>query len=505
MRKFTLIVLVALFSQALSAQIITDSIRTQASYSNDVYYSFKNGEVKSVSNSEWQLAFRIGGGLSIRSNAATASSTIGSVTVYEKPGKDTTQWGSFDTTDFATWKLLNNPDTTWEAGAFNVNKQAGNLYDFSWGEYNPVNHHVVGNRLYLVSVKTGASTSVLKKVWVVRNALGIWTVKYANLDGSNEQVKEIRSADHTGYNFAYLSLLGDSVFNHEPVASSWDMVLTRYAGLQSTNPDVYYPVTGILTNIGVKTAEVRGKNISLVTLADTTKLSANMSEIGSDWKLLNASFQYYIPDSVTYFVKAKDGAFWKLNFTKFGGSSSGNSVFTKMAVATLLSTDTNTLYYEVSGGSKDLQVISNGNWTISGPAGVTFSPSSGNGNASVSVSIDANTTNNPRILNAEIVAGHLSKTVDLVQEGLTGMNELSQAFIVNVYPNPSNGVFTIANQLNNEATVEVFNLTGVKVDCFKMAANANRTMDYNTLPSGIYMLHILTPDAQQNMRLLISK
>lgn len=466
MRKFTLIVLLALFSQVLSAQIITDSIRTQAAYANDVYYSFKNGEVKSASSSEWQLAFRIGGGLSIRSNTVTATSGIGSVTVYEKPGKDTTQWASFDTTGMASWQMLDNTDTTWEAGAFNVNKQAGSLLDFSWGMYNMVNHHVIGNRLYLVSVKTGASSSVLKKLWVVKNALGIWTIKYANIDGSNEQVKVIKSADHAGYNFAYLSLLGDSVFNHEPVAASWDFVLTRYAALQPTVPPVYYPVTGILTNIGVKTAEVKGKNVGLVTLADTTRLSDNMSEIGSDWKQLNASFQFYTPDSLTYFVKAKDGAFWKLNFTKFAGSSTGNTVFTKMQIASTLAIDTNKLGYGYTGGTKTLQVTSNGNWTMSGPSWVKFSPAKGNGNATVNVWIDANPLTTLRNVTVNVIAGHLSKTISIEQEAslqaiITDTIRTSAAYANDVYYSLNNGN---VKEITNSNWQVAFSIGALNVD-----------------------------------------
>jgi hypothetical protein len=444
MRNFTLAVLLFLSSQALRAQVITDSIRTQASYAQDVYYSLNNGQVKALNNNSWHLAFRIGGGLSIRSNAATASNALGSVVVYEKPGKDTTQWAAFDTTGLAGWQVLDNTDTTWEYGAFNVNKQAGNPFDFSWGVYNMTNHHVIGNRLYLVSVRT-ATGFEYKKVWIVRNALGTWTIKYANLNGTNEQVKEIRSTDHAGYNFAYLSLLGDSVYNHEPLSDSWDFVLTRYAGLQPTVPPVYYPVTGILTNTGVQTAEVRGKGNMATTLADTAVLSSNISEIGSDWKQLNASFQFYIPDSLTYFIKAKDGAFWKLNFVKFAGSSTGNTVFTKIRTATSLNVDTALLMFPRTGGSKNLVVTSNGNWTISVPSWLTATPASGNGNATVAVTAANPNATTTLLANTLVVTGgHLSRTVQVFQEAalqaiLTDTIRTGASYANDVYYSLTNG------------------------------------------------------------------
>jgi hypothetical protein len=596
MRKLTLIMLLALVSQVLSAQIITDSIRTQASYANDVYYSLKNGEVKAVANNEWQLAFKIGvGGMAIRSNATTGSSGIGSVTVYEKPGKDTTQWGSFDTTGFSTWTLLNNTDSSWDLGAFNVNKDVANLIDFSWGLYNPVNHFVVGNRLYVVAVKTGASSYAYKKFWVVNNALGTWNIKYANLDGSNEQVKQIKSTDYAGHNFAYLSLMGDSVFNHEPLTTDWDFMLTRYAGLQTNvNPPVYYPVTGILTNTGVKTGEVRGINTTLSAIIDTTKMSSVISEIGSDWKQLNMqTFTYYTVDSLSYFVKAKDGNTWKVVFKGFS-SSQGKVIFTKELVPALstnkteitflsigetagvnvtsntawtvvtnepswvtlsaangngngsidvtasanasastrmatvtftagalvkvvnlvqagslidsLDTDKDTITFMGGQSNMSLELTSNTAWVITAiPSWVTITPAtSGNGNAALTLDASANTTGSVRTADITITAGTVIRTVHLIQDIATGIAEVKEIRIINAYPNPSNGMVTVQNELNADASVEVFNLTGVKVDTFSIPASQSKSLDYNALPSGIYVLHIISDAGQQNMRLLIS-
>jgi len=505
-------VLLALFSQVLSAQIITDSIRTQASYANDVYYSLKNGEVKAVANNEWQLAFQIGmGQLSIRSNAATGSSAIGSVTVFEKPGKDTTQWATFDTTGFTGWTLLNNTDSSWNLGAFNVNNDIANPLDFSWGVYNPVNHYILGTRLYVVVIKTGASSYAYKKLWVINNALGTWNLKYADLDGSNEVVKQIKSSDYTGHNFAYLSMVGDSVFNHEPLSADWDFVLTRYAGLQSVNPAVYYPVTGILTNKGVKTGEVRGINTTLSAITDTTKMSSNISEIGSDWKLFNMqTFSYVTVDSLSYFVKAKDGANWKVVFKGFS-SSQGKTTFTKElippAMIDSLELNHDTLSFVSGGESKTLELTSNTAWAITGtPSWITITPStSGNGNASLSFTAAANTTGTVRSADITVTAGVEIRTVHLTQDMATGLAEVKQIRIINAYPNPSNGTFTVQNELNAAATVEVFNLNGVKVDGFALPASQSKSVDYNALPSGIYMLHILSDKGQQNMRLLISK
>ncbi len=324
---------------AFAQSTITDSIQTGAAYSNDVYYSFKNGVVKSAANNEWQLALSIGAfNVAVRTNVTTSSSGDGSVVIYEQPSKDTTKWNNFDTTGYKTWEVLENSDENWELGALNVNSSG--QFDYGWGEYDQVSHAVTGNRLYLATVKSGSNT-LYKKLWIKSKKLGNWVIAFANLDGSNEQVLTIKSSDYSGKNFAYVSLINNTVIDREPASATWDFVLTRYRAFQPAQ-SVYYASTGILTNVGVVTAEARGTAVADATLnnfiADT---SDNISVIGADWKQVNnQTFQFYVVDSLCYFVKAKDGAFWKLAFTKFAGSSTGNTVFnkTKLTPATGVST-----------------------------------------------------------------------------------------------------------------------------------------------------------------------
>lgn len=313
---------------------LVDSIQTGPGYANDVFYSLNNGTVLVTPNNDWQLGFSIGVfSVSVRTNATTSSSAIGSVIAYEMPGTDTSNWADFDTTGFHSWPILENSDNTWETGALNSNSNGND--DYGWGLYDPNSHKVLGHRLYLLAVNNGSGTSFMK-VFVVSKSLGAWVVKTANIDGSNEKQYEFgQSNGFSNKNFVYINLLTGNFMDREPVKTTWDFVLTRYRAFQA-GAGIYYPSTGILTNAGVKVAEARGIPASEANLndfiADTT---SNISEIGSDWKVLSGpSFQ--IADSLCYFIKAKDGAFWKLKFTKFAGSSTGNTVFekTKLTPAT---------------------------------------------------------------------------------------------------------------------------------------------------------------------------
>lgn len=318
MRIFTSFLAAAAFSTAAFAQNpVTDSIQSGPNYANEVYYSLKDGKVKEAPASEWQLAFSIGNfNVAVRTNSAA---TNGGVTLYEMPGTDTTKWTTFDTTGLSTWATPANSDIDWQIGALN---QSGNeLSDYGWGEYNSSDHVIYGHRLYLAVVKSG-STMLYKKLWVVNKKMGTWNVRFANLDGSEQNEVSIASSTYSTKNFVYLSLVNGTVIDREPAKDAWDFILTRYVG--DIGGGTFYPVYGILTNAGIKTAEVRGKEETTTTLSDSGSFSSNISVIGSDWKnmMLNG-----VTDSLSFFVKDIDGDFWKLVFTyiESGSTSSGKN------------------------------------------------------------------------------------------------------------------------------------------------------------------------------------
>ena len=70
-------------------------------------------------------------------------------------------------------------------------------------------------------------------------------------------------------------------------------------------------------------------------------------------------------------------------------------------------------------------------------------------------------------------------------------NELtvSQDNLISVYPNPSNGIFHLTNNLNNEFTSSVYTLSGELI-LNKNAANSSVIIDLSDKPNGIYILRI---------------
>ena len=97
---------------------------------------------------------------------------------------------------------------------------------------------------------------------------------------------------------------------------------------------IWYGVTGVLQNKGVRVLQVDGLPPAQVSDAFAGTYSNWINTIGYDWKSFNmGTFQYDVNDSLTYFVQDVPGNIWKLVFTAFGGSSTGDISFNKELVS----------------------------------------------------------------------------------------------------------------------------------------------------------------------------
>ena len=315
MKKITLIFagIISVFN--LNAQF-TETVSVGAGYANDVYYSLENDEVKTIDRANWDIAFQVSGmGSTIRTNGAN------SIELYGYATGDTSHWSNVDTAGISGWKKYYNSDTSWSKGAFS--ETADGVMDLGWGKYSMISHYVTADSLFVLKLANGG----YKKLWIDRLASGVYYFKHADLDGSNEILDTLKKADYPDRNFGYYSLQNGTKTDREPDNKSWDLVFTKYA--KEVGPGYVMGVTGVLANSGVsinEVSEVASAN------ADTlnTSFSSNIAEIGYDWKKFSyANSNYAAEDSLTFFVKSIVGDVWKVVFTGFEGSSTGNFMFTK--------------------------------------------------------------------------------------------------------------------------------------------------------------------------------
>lgn len=247
---------------------VSDSVSLSKLYTHQSFYSLSNGEILTSENT-WDLAFGTGAtGSTIRINGVTG------IRLYVSPITGVKHWETLDTTNFSSWKVAYDSDTTWSIGAFSDGND-GN-FNLGWGTYSMITHQVVGSKLFVIKLANGN----LKKIWIEKLASGTYEFRHANLDGSNEIKSTISKTNYTTKNFVYYSIEDNKIIDREPISSSWDLVFTNYLG--EVAPTTFYNVTGILANSTVQTSKAEKVNV-ITAISDESSFSTKINTIGYNW------------------------------------------------------------------------------------------------------------------------------------------------------------------------------------------------------------------------------
>ena len=346
MRSVFTFLSLALLGTTASAQTSTwlnDSVSMGPGYSSDVYYNVGTGTVASAPNNNWTLAFQMIPQSGPSSNVAIFANQVGgNVDVYSLHYSASSKFASLSAADTVgrTGRPLYNSDTSWATGALNRMNNPADLFDFSWGVYNQSTHNVVGDSLYLLKTPTAAYKLWVQEYKSYPNDSIRYTFRIASFDGSGDTTLNIYRKDgFTNAIFGYYDAASRKVLSHEPGRDSWDLLFTRYKELVSQGPiTAYYPVTGVLQNVGVRVAEVHSANRDTESYVGKN-YNQEINTIGSDWKSFAGQTGPWTVDSqVTYFVRSDaNKAYYQLSFTNFVGASSGKSYFKKRQVGSTVS------------------------------------------------------------------------------------------------------------------------------------------------------------------------
>tara|TARA_B100001287_G_scaffold276222_1_gene286288 strand:+ start:5058 stop:6278 length:1221 start_codon:yes stop_codon:yes gene_type:complete len=299
---FTLCLAINSFSYAQ-----TQSVILNGGYTNQSFYNFSNGEVSNISNINWDIAFSTDAfSTTIRINDGKG------VELYNYTLGDTSDWNLINnsTTNIIT-NSLNNSDTSWEIGAFNLYNGGG--FDYSWGVYNLVTHHINGDSLYIIKTINGN----WKKLWIKSKISGDYLIQYSNLDGSNLVSSFIDASNYDTKRFIYFSMDQNLILDREPTLDSWDITFTKYI----TDLGIPYSVTGVLGNVGIKVAKVTNL-VEPYNFTDYNNQQYNteINSIGYDWKTFSGG-GYTIDNNRCYFVKDYQQNVWRLIFSNFNMSN----------------------------------------------------------------------------------------------------------------------------------------------------------------------------------------
>ena len=296
-----------LLVQSTFSQETTVNLSLGASYTSQVYYKLNTKTETTVAANSWDLAFFRA---SNYEHGIRVNDGIG-IEVFEAANQ-ATAWNTIDITNEAAWSKLYNSDTDRINGAF---MQGSATY--GWGEYNTATHHITGTIIYVLKYTDGSY-----KKFICEDFYGGYTIKYASWNGSDWSEDEsavISNSNNSNNTYNYFSLQNDNEVIVEPAATDWDFVFTKYFTDVSTSK---YNVTGVLSSDNITVATATGD------ATNSLSYSEEINTIGYNWKSLNfTTLTYEVDSNLKFYVKDKDEKIYKLYFTEFGGSSTGNLVF----------------------------------------------------------------------------------------------------------------------------------------------------------------------------------
>jgi len=134
----------------------------------------------------------------------------------------------------------------------------------------------------------------------------------------------VLQSDYTDKNFVYFNFEEGMVMDLEPDNNSWNLVFLKYVA--DLGGGYYYPVTGCLANPNTNIQQLEGLADPFYDSDFSTELMSDLAdEIGYDWKSYDMEAGVYnIVVDRCYFVSEENGSIWRIVFTAFEGSATGN-------------------------------------------------------------------------------------------------------------------------------------------------------------------------------------
>jgi len=323
---FTVISMI-LVGNAAFAQWSADSVMMGPGSINDVFYSLKNGSVKTENNKNWHVAFSLGS--MADSGAVWANHNTGNsfVKVYNVH-KDISQWATVVLDDTLTASLSFNNDQGWYQGALN-DVAGGSSTQFGWGTYNSTSHDVVGDSIFIIKANGIFYKFFINSLVGSGPNFNDWNFQIGDFAG-NTVYDTIKFTNYQDRRFAYYDLAAAMDANREPSATAWDMVFNRYStNNPMSGPNPFNNVIGALSNKGVKVVKTNMVHVDSAFshygdyISPWPATSGVISTIGYNWKTFTPPTTWTVPDSVSYLVQDVPGNLYQLQFLGYGGSGAG--------------------------------------------------------------------------------------------------------------------------------------------------------------------------------------
>jgi hypothetical protein len=174
--------------------------------------------------------------------------------------------------------------------------------------------------VYVINRGYDAAGNLLgyRKVQFSAPSEGVYRIRYARLDGSEERVAEI--AKDSRYTFRAYSLATHEVREIEPPRDAYDLCFTQYQHI-FYGPYQPYLVTGVLINpwrTQVAEDSLRGFEALSAAALNSADWSRARDAIGYDWKSFSLQTnQFTVYPQKVYLIRDGEGFVYKLHFLDF--------------------------------------------------------------------------------------------------------------------------------------------------------------------------------------------
>jgi hypothetical protein len=284
---------------------ITTTVNMDPTYKYQIFYKLSSDSIISINlKTNWDIAFDCSEENHLMLNASK------SMFVRKMDTHDFSLVS--DTSGFRNNRTWDRSNGNMDSTAFGTLENNSAVYIIDRG-YNEMSIHLGFKKLQIVNISNNS-----------------YTIRYANLNGSEEQTVSIeKNPDH---NFLAFSFNTNTTVQVEPKKTEYDLQFTQYT-YTFYNPYQPYAVTGVLHNrSGITVAIEKDKPFAEILLQDTIhyQFSSNQDAIGYDWKEFNLNTnKFTVNPNIIYIIKDQQGFYYKLHFIDFynEGGLKGNPKF----------------------------------------------------------------------------------------------------------------------------------------------------------------------------------
>jgi hypothetical protein len=298
---------------SVQAQDTTVNLTMTPGYANQVFYKLSTDTQTSVAANSWDIAM-------LRTSIFSTSLRVNDATGTEvfEASNNPNDWANIDIANEGSWTKLYNSEIEWNSGAMDQGSAT-----YGWGNYNPANHHVVGTVIFVFKYADGSYIKFFNEDY-----FGAYTFRYSIWDantstwGADQTMTVANGSSNASYN--YFSFSTNQQVTVAPDDADWDLVFTKYYTDYFNDGTVFYPVTGVLHSSEVEVAQ--NEEPGGMPANPSLTYSTDINIIGYDWKAFGGG-SFNVNSDMAYYVKYADNTIYRIYFTAFSGTSSGDLTF----------------------------------------------------------------------------------------------------------------------------------------------------------------------------------